>query len=90
MPVSFLPKTWAARKDDIRHILPMTTDTSLSVSVSVERPRSRLHLSVGDIGITGKKMDSKGRFWSFTAKDLSASTSYKLQLSDEKSELGEP
>jgi hypothetical protein len=90
VPVSFLPKTWAARKDDIRHILPMTTDTSLSVSVSVERPRSRLHLSVGDIGIPGKKMDSKGRFWSFTAKDLSASTSYKLQLSDEKGELGEP
>jgi hypothetical protein len=90
VPVSFLPKTWAAGEGDIRHILPMATDSSLSISVSVVRPRSRLLLSVGDIGLSGTKMDSKGRYWSFTAEDLSPSTSYNLQLSDENGEIGEP
>ncbi|MBT3834159.1 MAG: phosphodiesterase [Gammaproteobacteria bacterium] len=90
VPVSFLPKSWATRHDDIRHILPMATDSSLSISVSVERPKSSLFLSVGDIRIPGNKMDSKGRYWSFTAKDLNPSTSYNLQLSDEDGGIGEP
>ena len=90
VPVSFLPQVWAVSQNDIRHILPMVTDGSLSISVSVERLKSSLFLTVGDIQIAGNKMDSKGRYWSFKAQNLNPSTSYDLQLSDEDGAIGEP
>lgn len=89
VPASFIPNAMAGREDDIRHILPTVTDTSFSISVSVGEPRSELDLSVGGRKITGTRMDSKGRFWSFTAEELSPAKGYQLQLSDSTGALGQ-
>lgn len=89
VPTTFISRVWAAGKDNIRHILLVVTDRSMSISVSVDQPRSRLRLSVGDNKLLGSKMESNGKFWSFSAENLSPSTNYTLQLADEGSELGE-
>lgn len=88
--LSIFPKAMAARADDIRHILPTVTDTLFSISVSVGQPRSKLQLSIDGKEVTGLKMDSKGRFWSFHADGLSPSKTYELQLLDEDGDLGQP
>lgn len=90
VPLSFLPKILAARTDDIRHILPTVTDTTFSISVSVGQPRSMLQLLVDGKEVPGKKMDSKGRFWSFYADGLKSLNTYDLQLVDKSGALGEP
>lgn len=84
----FLPKAIAGRADDIRHILPTVTDSHFSISVSLGEPRDALQLSVGDRKVAGVRMDSKGRFWSFTADGLVPSQTYELQLSDVDGALG--
>jgi hypothetical protein len=89
VPLSLVPKVWAARGDDVRHILPMVTDRHMSISVSVGRPRKELLLSIGGRTVPGKMIDSKGRFWSFSADGLLSSTTYNLQLSDTEGVLGE-
>ena len=89
VPLSFLPNAIAARTDDIRHILPTVTDTTFSISVSVDQPRNKLQLSIGGKEVSGRKMDSKGRFWSFYANGLTSSKTYDLQLSDKDGSLGE-
>ncbi len=89
VPVSFLPKAWADRTGDIRHILPTVTDTTFAISVSVAQPTNKLHLSIDGKSVSGRKMDSKGRFWSFYADRLEAAKTYQLQLSDQQGSLGE-
>lgn len=87
--LSLAPRSFGAGSNDIRHILPLVTENSLSVSVSVDRPRSKLLLSVSGQVIPGTRMDSKGRFWSFAADALSPSTTYDLQLSDADGDVGD-
>ena len=48
-----------------------------------------MQLSVGDKLVLGEKVDSKGRFWFFTADGLMSSTTYSLQLLDEEGVVGE-
>lgn len=85
-----VPRAAQARQDDIRHILPMVTATSMSLSVSVGAPRAELTLQVDDRAIAGQQMDTLGRFWSFQVSDLSADTDYTLQLADDGGDLGPP
>jgi hypothetical protein len=80
----------AAGTDDIRHILPTVTDTTFSISVSVGQPRHMLQLLIDGKEVPGKRMDSKGRFWSFYADGLNSSNNYELQLVDKAGTLGEP
>ena len=87
-PASFLQPALAGQNDDIRHILPTVTDTVFSISVSVGKPRHALYLFVDDRKIPGTKMDSKGRFWSFTAQGLIPAKTYELQLSDSNGPFG--
>jgi len=87
--LSFFPKAMGAREDDVRHILPTVTDMTFSISVSVGRSRSKLQLSVDAKKVSGRRMDSKGRFWSFYVDGLEPSKTYELQLSDKEGGLGE-
>ena len=77
-----------ARKDDIRHILPTVTDTTFAISVSVAQPCNTLQLSISGRKVSGRRMDSQGRFWSFYADGLNPSMVYDLQLSDAEGHLG--
>ena len=87
--MSFLPKAMGTKTDDIRHILATVTDTAFSISMSLAQPRSKLQLSINEKIVTGTRMDSRGRFWSFDASGLNPSKTYKLQLSDEDGALGQ-
>ena len=90
LPASFSHIALAGRADDIRHILPTVTDTVFSISVSVAKPRSALDLSVDGKTVAGTRIDSKGRFWSFTAEGLTPARTYELQLSDNNGAFGDP
>jgi hypothetical protein len=68
------------RQQRVRHILPGVTASSLSLSVSLDKPSPALSLSVNGEHHAGRQADSDGRFWSFVVEGLSPSTEYALQL----------
>lgn len=88
LPMSLLPRSWAS-DGGIRHILPMVTDSTMGLSVSVEPPTRSLSLLVAGRSVAGTRMDSRGRFWRFFVQGLNASTNYDLQLVADDKRLGQ-
>ena len=86
------PKRSRAGNDegDVRHILPVVTDTSFSISVSFFSPRTLVSLAIGERTVAGESMDTDGQHWSFNVHDLMPDTPFVLQLVDESGPLGEP
>lgn len=85
---SMITAMWSRRvnasESTVRHILPTTTDTQFSITMSLWQPRDSVDLLVGKRRISGVQTDSEGRHWSFHASRLNPDTTYQLQLVDDE------
>lgn len=87
-----LPKRSGAdnKRGEIRHILPVVSDTEFAISLSLYSPRANISLIVGEHSFAGEQRDSNGQFWLVRAHGLNPDSVYQLQLKDESGPLGTP
>ncbi|TFF98396.1 MAG: hypothetical protein EU547_01650 [Promethearchaeota archaeon] len=64
------------------HILPAASHNRLLIKTSYEHPVSNPTLNVSGTIFNGDMMDTNGYFWRFDAQNLSANTTYQLNLKD--------
>ncbi len=69
---------WSA--GTIAHLIPVVNHDSLLLKVSFVEPQQNPALKIGRNTYGGQKMDTLGRFWSFTASDLESRQQYELSL----------
>lgn len=73
----------------VRHILPVVSDTCISLTVSLWRPRQTINLMIDDHAIAGKMTDTEGLHWTFLAEGLLPDTRYQLSLHDDNGMIGD-
>ena len=64
----------------VAHILPTVNHNRILVATSFKRVVNDPVLKVGNTSFKGQMRDSKGYFWAFDCPNLTADTSYTLQL----------
>ena len=64
-------------------MLPVVSDTVISLSISVWVPRQSIRLAVGEHLIEGRMADTEGLHWTFVAEKLQPDTRYPLSLHDD-------
>ncbi len=73
------PGGWDAGQ--LLHLLPTVSDTRMLIKASFVRPLTAAPtLHIGARSVRGRRTDTAGEFWQFTASDLVAGQRYRLSL----------